>query len=409
MTVRAPPRCTVAEAAGLASTYADRLLVATTRDVHRAIARRVLTLTRQRRTPVGRLYDGITAAGYAGVGLAARGVGRAAEGLGRLDPADSRSAHRAIAGRFEFLRADLEQSPSGRRLRAVVNGLIGDVLREQSSPVAIRASVRDPRQRGVDVPLTPGDLATAFPRATGRVVVFVHGLCEDDEGWGYRPDLRGPSYLELIGATGRWTPVAVRYNSGLPIQDNAEELVGLLDRMLDAWPTPVDDVALVGHSMGGLVLRASASYAGATWWAERVRHVVLLGAPHAGAPLERLVERSAPLLRRLPEVAPFADILDERSVGIRDLHDGIGMDATWWPQAAYHGVGATLGRTERAWAGRVLGDLLVLLESARGTAAAVKADFRHIPDAHHFDLLNHPEIAADLLRWLGPTEEDSDG
>ena len=291
----------------------------------------------------------------------------------------------------------------------MVNGLIGDVLREQSSPVAIRASVRDPRQRGVDVPLTPGDLATAFPRATGRVVVFVHGLCEDDEGWGYRPDLRGPSYLELIGAAGRWTPVAVRYNSGLPIQDNADELVGLLDRMLDAWPTPVDDVALVGHSMGGLVLRASASYA-ARPGGPSGSGTSSCSAPRTrGAPLERLVERSAPPVATAAEVAPFADILDERSVGIRDLHDGIGMDATWWPQAAYRGVGATLGRTERAWAGRVLGDLLVLLESARGTAAAVKADFRHIPDAHHFDLLNHPEIAADLLRWLGPTEEDSDG
>ncbi len=186
----------------------------------------------------------------------------------------------------------------------------------------------------------------------------------------------------------------------------------LIDRLVDAWPTRVEQITLVGHSMGGLVVRAAASHARQAWWAERVRHVVLLGCPNGGAPLERVVHRAIPLLRRLPEVAPFADILDERSVGIRDLHGGIGVDAALWDRADYHCIGATLGSGDRAWAGRMFGDLLVHLDSARGTAAEVRADFRHIPGAHHFDLLNHPEIAADLLGWLSPeptSEEPLDG
>jgi pimeloyl-ACP methyl ester carboxylesterase len=206
----------------------------------------------------------------------------------------------------------------------------------------------------------------------------------------------------VLDAAGRWTSVAVRFNSGLPIRDNAAEVVRLVDQLVDAWPVRVDEVAFVGHSMGGLVVRAAAAAAAPSWWAGRVSHVVLLGSPHAGAPLERFVERSVPLLRRLPEVEPFAAILDERSAGIRDLHDGIGVDAALWPQAAYHCVGATLGTGERAWAGRMFGDLLVLVDSARGTSAEVQGDFRHLTGAHHFDLLNHPEITADLLRWLGP-------
>jgi pimeloyl-ACP methyl ester carboxylesterase len=385
--------------------YADRLLVGTTRDVHRAISHRVLALTRQTRTPIGLFHTGFTGAVYGGIGVATRALGRTAHGLGRIEPSPHTLAGRTLAPRLTGLRRDVENSRQGRRLRSIVNGLIGDVLRDQSSPVAITAAVRHPQRPGTDVLLTPGDLAAAYPAAAGRIVVFVHGLCEDDESWAYQRETRGPSYLEVIGAVGAWTAVAVRFNSGLPIRDNAGQVARLVDRLVDAWPTRVDEVAFVGHSMGGLVVRAAAAEAAPTWWADRVRHVVLLGSPHAGAPLERLVERSGPLLRRLPEVEPFADILDERSIGIRDLHDGIGVDAAWWPQAAYHCVGATLGRGKRAWAGRMFGDLLVLLDSARGTSAEVQADFRQISGAHHFDLLNHPEITADLLRWLGPDAE----
>jgi pimeloyl-ACP methyl ester carboxylesterase len=307
-----------------------------------------------------------------------------------------------VMDRLSFLTGDLEASRRGRRLRSIVNGLVGDVLHERADPVAISWSLRHPTRAGVDVDLSPDGLRDAVPTATGRVVVFVHGLCEDDEVWAYRTAERGPSYLDRIRAVGCWTPLAVRYNSGLPIQESGRGLADFVDRLVDAWPVPVTELALVGHSMGGLVTRSAASYAASSWWSHRVSHVVLLGAPHAGAPLERLVHQAVPAMRRLPEVAPFASILDERSVGIRDLHDGIGIEHAGWPQAAYHCVGATLGAGERAWAGRVFGDLLVGLDSARGTAAGLGTDFRHVVGAHHFDLLNHPDVAADLLRWLAP-------
>ena len=368
---------TVADAAGLAAVYADRLLVRTTRDVHRAIAGRVLSVTGQRKSPVGRLHDAITATVYGGIGFATRTLG--------------------LVGRLGVLAGDLEESPRGRRIRSIVNGLIGDVLRDQDSPMAIDATFR---VEGHDLSLTPAELTRAVPAGTPRIAVFVHGLCEDDESWAYKTIERGPSYLDQLAGVGRWTPLALRYNSGAPIQHNARQVAVLVDRLVEAWPCPVEEVAFVGHSMGGLLARAAASHASSAWWAERVSHVVLLGSPHSGAPLERLVNRSVPAMRRLPEVAPFAAILDERSIGIRDLHDGIGTDAVVWPQAAYHCVGATLGVGERALTGRMFGDLLVLLDSARGSGMGVRADFRHIPGAHHFDLLNHPEISADLAAWF---------
>lgn len=376
---------TLADAASLASRYADRLLVGTTRDVHRAIAHRVLTLTGQQHTPVGWLYDTITRGVYGGVGLATRALGR----VGELGVGTS---------------TDLERTPRGRRLRSVVNGLIGDVLRHQGHPAAIAPSFR---LDGRDLELHPDALQTAYPDATERVVVFVHGVCEDDECWSYQCAERGPTYLERLRGDARWTPLAVRLNTGIPIQDNAVELAALVDRLLVAWPRQVREIAFVGHSLGGLVVRAAAASASRSFWSDRVSHVVLLGSPNGGAPLERLVKRAIPAMQRLPEVAPFATILEERSVGIRDLHDGIGVDPVLWREATYHCVGATLGKGERSLAGRMFGDLLVLLSSAQGSGANVDADFRHITSAHHFDLLNHPLIHSDLERWLGePVADD---
>lgn len=39
------------------------------------------------------------------------------------------------------------------------------------------------------------------------------------------------------------------------------------------------------------------------------------------------------------------------------------------------------------------------LDSAQGLSAGTDADFRHLPGAHHFDLLHHPVIYGEA-RWL---------
>src|SRR5688572_11613459 len=96
---------TVADAAGLAAKYADRLLVGTVRDVHAAVSRRILSATRQRHTALGLIHDGVTATVYRCVGLATRSLGQ--------------------VGRLGLLQADLEASQKGRRIRSAVNGLIG--------------------------------------------------------------------------------------------------------------------------------------------------------------------------------------------------------------------------------------------------------------------------------------------
>ncbi len=134
--------------------------------------------------------------------------------------------------------------------------------------------------------------------------------------------------------------------------------------------------------------------------------MVTLGTPHLGAPLAGGVGSGARALARLPETAPFGRILDQRSVGVLDLVEGLADDVPALPHARYHLVSATLSRSPRHPVGRFLGDLLVRQPSAYGRSRRHPglfpgADELHLPKTGHLDLLNHPDVHRALRDWLG--------
>ena len=184
-----------------------------------------------------------------------------------------------------------------------------------------------------------------------------------------------------------WTSVHVRYNTGRAIADNGAELGALIEGL--DWP--VERIALVGHSMGGLVARSACARGGA--WTARVTHTISLGTPHDGAPLAQAVHGLEAMLRVAPETRPFARFLGRRSAGICDLRRGIRDPLL---DTARHGfVAATITRNARHPAGRVFGDWLVLSASASG-----EGDLLALGGAHHLALLNHPEVYEQLKTWL---------
>lgn len=385
---RAVGQGTVYGTAALAARYADDLLVGGARDLHGALARRIWAPvnvgTMRAGRPAQLLHEGITTAVFTGISAALRGGAKACEAADR----------RGVGPRTEDTRA-------GRLVVSTVNGLIGDRLVEEAPGSAITMAVR---VAGADVPPEPEALRAAFPTATDRLVVFVHGLMEHEHHWFRRSD-ELPSYGDQL-ATDGWTPVYLRVNTGLALAENGVALASLLDRLVAAWPVPVRRVALVGHSMGGLVLRAACAVqteAGDPW-TRLVTNVVTLGTPHLGAPLERIVNAGARALGVLPESAPFGRILEYRSVGILDLSRGLAADVQHLPHARYSLVSATLGPTVWHPLSLTLGDLLVRHPSALGRSRRGEmfpgADTLHLPRATHFDLLNHPEIHRKLKEWL---------
>jgi pimeloyl-ACP methyl ester carboxylesterase len=268
-------------------------------------------------------------------------------------------------------------------------------------------------------------LGRAFPNATPRVVVFLHGLMGTELAWrlGAGPD--GETYGRGLALDLNYTPVYVRYNSGRHVSENGRSLADLLEALLDGWPCDVDQIALVGHSMGGLVARSACHCASERGdrWVTRVRHVVSLGSPHMGAPLAQGVHWASTGLDLVPETRPFAAFLRRRSAGIRDMLQGSLVDEDWAGRdpdelraaacreipllegATHCFVAATVTRRAAHPVGRVLGDCLVLEASASGRGRTRRIPFRaehgmHLGGAHHLALLNHPAVYERLREWL---------
>jgi pimeloyl-ACP methyl ester carboxylesterase len=281
----------------------------------------------------------------------------------------------------------------------------GDVLERDGSalhaPMALRVD-------GAVVPPQAAELRTAFPQATGRLVVFLHGLMETEHAWWLAAQRSGGSYGDRLSADLGLTPVYVRYNSGRRIAENGRSLAGLLDALTDAWPVEVETIALVGHSMGGLVARSAAHQAtiAELAWVGRVRQVIALGTPHLGAPLVQGAGTLAAVLGVLPETRPFAGLLNRASAGIHDLRVGC-ADEPLLEGATHCHVRATVTRSARHPVGRLVGDLLVLESSAAGRSRRRRIGLRpedglHVGGATHFALLNHPAVYDQLRRWLAP-------
>jgi pimeloyl-ACP methyl ester carboxylesterase len=283
----------------------------------------------------------------------------------------------------------LDASPRARFAVGAVNGAFGDAIARRRNGLAISMSVR---VDGHAVTLERTSVAGAFPAATPRLVVFLHVHSETEDLWG-----DGLYGARLCGELG-YTPVFVRFNSGLPIASNGDLLAELLSELERVWPVPVTEIALIGHSMGGLVAQ-SACAAGAP----KVRHVVSLGAPYTGSWLERAAHRAQRQLARLPETRGLADALGTRSEGIRDMR---GTFANHFVDTAEHYfVAATLTRDPNSRVATTIGDLLVSRPSAWAEhpeeGLAFDSDnYRCLGPATHFALPNNPVIADAIVEWL---------
>jgi pimeloyl-ACP methyl ester carboxylesterase len=352
-----------ARAAGVLAGRAGCEIVDTVQGVHRAVAAR---------TPAPPLYDLLSDLVYAGV----RGGFATAGHLGGWAAAAARR------GRSDAL-AD---SRAGGFVLSSLGGFVGDRLEERGDPLTQVMGLRHDGRT-----LAPG----AHPHATGRLVVFVHGLSETERAWWFVPrgEAAAPAYGERLAELG-WTDLYVRYNTGAAIDVNGARLSALLDDLVAAWPVPITQLAVVGHSMGGLVARSAAWHAAgagsAALWLPVLDHVVTLGAPHHGAPLARGAATFQRALQALPETRPFARLLDGgRSRGIRDLERDEPVPLV--PGAHHTVLAVTVAGNPHGRLADVVGDLLVRPGSACGRPHE-RVTVHRLGRMHHLDVLNHPRV-----------------
>ncbi len=380
------------------------------RDMHLGIAERAFRGVGPAGRPAKVIHDTLSRGAYDAIGSGAARLGRAADATMQWQGIGEEVA--------------LSTTRQGSALIAALNGLIGDRLERSSSDLHQPASVR---VDGEAVALDRGSLSAAFPDATARLVVFLHGLMGTEFYWELGGEHPGDTYGARLASDLGYTPVYLRYNTGLHVSENGRSVAALLEDLVSAWPVDVQEIALVGHSMGGLIAR-SAGHQGsesAHRWTELVRHVVSLGTPHLGAPLEQGAHVAAAALHALPETRMLGALLRRRSAGIRDLRHGSLVDEDWQGrdpdalraaackevpllQGATHCfVSATITTSPHHPMGRLLGDILVLRPSATGRGRTRRIPFdaehgHHVSPAHHLALLNHPEVYERLRGWLEP-------
>ncbi|MCB1729217.1 MAG: alpha/beta fold hydrolase [Halieaceae bacterium] len=357
-------------------------------------------------------------------------------------PAPERGAHGAIAAAvyrvirgvngglrqgvdwsFDRVPASLRtESDSAAELRAVaaLNGACGDYLEASGNPLAIPMQLRSPQHR---LSLGRAPLRQALPEASPHVVVLVHGLCLSELCWRRKGNT---SVGERLRDDFNFTPLYLRYNTGRHISTNGRELAALLEQLCSNWPVPVKTLSLVGHSMGGLVIRSACQYAQReeNTWPQTLKRVVCLGTPHHGSPLERAGHAFDQAMQYVPYAEPmlFGKL---RSVGIKDLRHGNLLDEDWQghdPDAArpdsrqvvplmegvdYYFAAANMGRHQFDPMGHLLGDLLVRADSAVGLhrdelkRLAIEPEHcRVFHEKNHFDLLDDPQVHQQIIDWF---------
>lgn len=333
----------------------------------------------------------------------------------------------------------------GRKLDialAILNGTLGDHLARTGNALATETTFA---HEGEPLPSTREAFARAYPRATPLVAVFVHGVMSTESVWTFADG--HSSYGSLLARDSGVTPLLVRYNSGRAIADSGAGLAALLDALPSIYPAtaPLERILLVGHSMGGLVIRAACHTAKTredpSLWLPLVERVIYVGTPHLGAPLERLGRVVSKVLRTVddPYTRLVADIADLRSEGIQDLGDadvrhedrarrrgGLSLrDARHpvplLPELEHFLLAGSLSSAPLVTA--LFGDALVPVASATHVArreeeeevetasardaaeALPRSHVKLLPGIGHLALAHHPAVYAQLLEWTKDSME----
>ncbi|GAB3590146.1 esterase/lipase family protein [Hymenobacter daeguensis] len=332
----------------------------------------------------------------------------------------------------------------------VLNGALGDQLAARFDPRAIRMSFR---RGGHDVPVA--ELRLTEPRQ--KTVVYVHGLMGDELIWqtGFQDPPGSRRYGPRLAEETRSRALYLRFNSGLHLSENGRQLSRLLTELVETYPDAVGELVLVGHSMGGLIIRSAGYYAAlneelekesaatadanssfflppsslsAAPWLAHLRSVFLIGTPNDGSWLEQNSHFTARLLERI-NLFPtrfLSKALNQRSNGIKDLRYSILVDEDWQdahandltpprtpvpplPGVQYHIlVGAWLRTSRPAALREYFGDGLVGKGSAHGHAtfgdeaglpAGASVRTAVFGQQHHGGLLTHPEVFQYLKHW----------
>lgn len=323
-------------------------------------------------------------------------------------------------GRLQPELDQINSSAEREAILSILNGVLGDHMQKHDNPLTTTMAFR---QGGKVLPVTRAALSAALPQPSGKILLMLHGHCMNELQWNHH----GHHHGEVLAAAHGYTPMYLRYNTGLHVSQNGRALADLLQDLVRAWPVPVQDICVVGYSMGGLLARSALHYGSQAGhdWMQHVSKLLFVGTPHHGS----MVERAGNLVDVALESSPYSQALARlgkiRSAGTTDLRYGNLMDEDWIgrdrfartddprqalplpPRLQCYAIAAMIAQEHSELAATLVGDGLVPLQSALGQHPDAKHDLHIAPSRQkvyhgltHLGLLGSTAVADQLSTWM---------
>ena len=302
--------------------------------------------------------------------------------------------------------------------RSVLNAVIGDQLARDANPMGIKMQFRQGRNH---FSLAAGKLAAKRAELEPRLVVLLHGLSDSEQVWEFPPspeeeqtqDSGIKTYGSRLAQRFAYTPLYLRYNTGRPIEENGAQFAQLMQELVANYPRPVTEILLIGHSMGGLVLRHAqhVSMVNELSWLHCVSQFIYIGSPHEGADLERVVNAANKVLSKVPwdHISIWSEWIDFRSAGIKDLDRGVKGHAQaleyygLYPQVQHNFISGSLGAENNTTTNDLLGDSLVRRSSAQPQNVPENCRMAHFYQAGHTSLTTSQVVYEQIEQWVAKT------
>lgn len=262
------------------------------------------------------------------------------------------------------------------------------------------------RQQTVD-----GEPVRWLEHGDGRAVVLVHGIPTSPRLWRHVVPLVQSRCLALE-MRGYGASIPDGEGRGLGLAAQAQRLLRWLDEV------EVEAPVLVGHDLGGGVAQIAAAHAPG-----RFAGIVLTNAVRYDSwpiPSVKAMQRAAPVLRHLPQVALYPSFVQLLRRGHDDRARALESIGVHWPPYVTHGAARALMRQVAALdvqdtlavadqlptlglpARVIWGDADQFQKVAYGRRLADDLDtvLQPIRGGKHFTPEDHPEAIADAVRDL---------
>jgi pimeloyl-ACP methyl ester carboxylesterase len=290
------------------------------------------------------------------------------------------------------------------KLQGILNGVFGDYLAHDESRLAIEMGLY---HSGYRLDLNEAIAEQVETPISNKLVIFVHGLTNTESIWDYQsPEGNVTNYGKQLEEKLGYTPLFLRYNSGLSIKDNGRELSERIQQLFEHYPLPIEELILVGFSMGGLLIR-HAQLDSEKSWTKKLHACIYIGTPHEGAKLEQAGSASSKLLQNFTK--PYLNVwhswAELRSQGIKDLHSGFKNNKEAFHTTAKHcfisgGLLKSTSDIAELIENAFIGDSLVVKSSAHPEVALKQRSNQHFSGLDHFTLARNPMVYDFVSQWV---------